>query len=259
MSESIRLKGSANFREIGGYTTNNGHRVKRNRIFRTGQLAELTDEDLDIIRKLAIRAAVDMRGQNEVDLYPSRWPEDIDTEWVHAAVHSDIRAGDKNMYTILKADPTPDGAMKMVECACEQLPFAIGHALKAIVDLILKEKTPIVYFCSNGRDRTGVISMLLLYMLGVDKQGITDDYMLTNDYIDLDGSIDLAMNVLGKKFGFKPDYETLRTMSVVYKESVDTVFDSINQEYGTTEKYLDKQGITDREIKGLRELLLEET
>ena len=61
----LRLEGASNFRDIGGWTTADGRRLKRKRIFRSGELSQLTDADLDILRHLGIAFVADLRSLKE--------------------------------------------------------------------------------------------------------------------------------------------------------------------------------------------------
>src|SRR5438309_1094176 len=62
----MQLERVLNFRDLGGFHTNDGRRVRTGRIYRSGQLARATDNDLDTLTGLGIRLVIDFRGPGDV-------------------------------------------------------------------------------------------------------------------------------------------------------------------------------------------------
>ena len=76
MARHVPLDGAANFRDLGGYATEDGRSVRWGMLYRSDHLGDLTDRDLDYLRGLGIRLVCDFRGDEEVESHPDRLPED---------------------------------------------------------------------------------------------------------------------------------------------------------------------------------------
>ena len=126
-----------------------------------------------------------------------------------------------------------------------------------MIDCVVEGCAPVAFHCSNGRDRTGVISMLLLHALGVSREDIVSDYLESNVRIDLEAAIRLSLEMFAKEYGVEFDYETLYTMNQALTQNVDITFAIIDKVYGSTQKYLQAFGITPALQETFREKMLE--
>jgi protein-tyrosine phosphatase len=251
------LEGALNFRDVGGRLSGSGRKVRQHLVFRSNNLAHLTLADLDKVHLLAPQTVVDLRGTNELQMFPSRWPAALETKWINISIDPTLRSGTVDYKQILLDEPTPAGAMKAMDATYRILPDVCGPALKIIVDLVLAQKTPVVFHCSNGRDRTGVISMFLLDALGVSREEILADYLETNLRLDLEAAIKLASMVFTKEMNFEFDYATLRTLNQALPQNVGIAFDTINKTYGSPQRYLEAFDINLAQQEALRATMLE--
>ena len=254
--DEIRLEGAPNFRDLGGYTTHNGHRVRKGIAFRSSNLAKLTDGDLAAIRKLVPRAILDMRNPFELSKYPTRWPEELDTDRISLSIDPVAPAGKPDYKQVLLDDPTPEGAIRAIGATYIALPDACGPALKRVADLIVFGKTPVVFHCSNGRDRTGLIAMAILDLLGVSHDDIRDHHIESNRRIDLEGAIKLSSVVFSNEWGADFGYEMLRTLNQALPQSVAVAFKAINETHGSTQGYFEAFGIDAGQQQALRSAML---
>ena len=89
-----------------------------------------------------------------------------------------------------------------------------------------KENAPLLFHCSAGKDRTGIAAALLLSALGVDRETVTEDYMLSAEHIT-------------KKYEFiTREHPELKPLTTVRKEYLETAFRVIDEEFGGIERYL---------------------
>lgn len=89
-----------------------------------------------------------------------------------------------------------------------------------------KENAPLLFHCSAGKDRTGIAAALLLSALGVDRETVTEDYMLSAEHIT-------------KKYEFiTREHPELKPLTTVRKEYLETAFRGIDEEFGGIERYL---------------------
>ena len=71
----VKLDGAANFRDIGGYITEDGRRIQSGRVFRSDHLGELSSDDWERVLSLNIALVADLRNDAERKFWPCSWPE----------------------------------------------------------------------------------------------------------------------------------------------------------------------------------------
>lgn len=254
---SLRLEGAPNFRDLGGRETADGRRITTRRVFRSGSLARLTEADVEILNAIPLRTVIDLRAAMETQLYPSRWPAAFAPALVEAGINPYTHPDGAGYKQILVDDPSLSGARKTITATYQLLPKVCGAAVKTVVDYLLADAAPLAFNCTNGRDRTGVVSMLLLHILGVPREGIIADYVESNVRIDLEAAIELSRTVFVKEYGIEFDYDTLRTMNLALEQNVDITFATMTDAHGSVDAYLDSVGVGAAKRGALREKLLE--
>lgn len=176
MNRLIDLEGCLNFRDLGGYPTEDGRRVRWRHVFRSDALHMLTAADVACLRdELRLSDVVDLRSSAERRSDPRRPLEEIPIRSHHAPLfdgdsQSSERRTEAEMVTLA------DRYVGLAEFAKP----AIGR----VVTLIAESAGPCVYHCAAGKDRTGVISAVLLGILGVRDEVIVADYAATRENLD---------------------------------------------------------------------------
>jgi protein-tyrosine phosphatase len=177
----LALEGALNWRDLGGYATTDGRLTRWERVYRSDGLDQLTDADLDLIADLGIRLVVDFRIDREVDLAPSRLPDHPELRRQRLPIGDDvagttvierIQSGEITSYSAEEVAATYE---KILEESAREFGIALTHAADPA-------NHPMVFHCTAGKDRTGLMAMLLLGALGVDVDDITRDYELTTHY-----------------------------------------------------------------------------
>ena len=186
LEQVLRLSGAPNFRDFGGHRTLAGPAVRRGLLFRSDDLSNLTHGDLEALTPLSIRLICDLRGSVERDRRPSRWPESLSTERMIASLSSDLRMGHGFHARFLESDPSADNAHAMMLETYRYLPRNGARGLRAILGRLAEGEVPALIHCTAGKDRTGFVCATLLSLLGVPREIIYADYLLTNERIDLD-------------------------------------------------------------------------
>ncbi|SDH27700.1 protein-tyrosine phosphatase [Myroides phaeus] len=243
----LPLEGQNNFRDLGGYKTIEGKTVKWGLLFRSGQLSELTDNDLCYLSSIPLRTIVDFRTNEERDSQITRLPSstlnDISLPISPGNLSREIV---ENMIYKGNVEKT----IQFLTDINEQLILTNQEQYKAFFTILQKNTTPLMYNCTAGKDRTGLATALLLSALGVDNDTILADYLLTNTFVNL--SIDLVKD----KYLFINDKqaEALMTLQTVKKEYLLKALETINQHYNSVESYLTNQLAVD--IPLMKELYL---
>ena len=256
-NREIRLQGAPNFRDIGGHATTDGRCVRRGQIFRSGELSNISDADLDTLCDLDIAYVADLRSIKEGNLLRTRWPGGMKTEHHRADISMALQLNGRPLTDVLRDDPTPNGAARVVGEGFRQIPDLCGPALKTITERLAVGPGAVLFHCTNGRDRTGVVSAMLLYQLGATREAIVQDFMTTNDRLDVERVIENSIKMFRDALGIPVSRETMALCTLVRPEYIDIMFDSVAEQYGSPEDYLRAFGIDAALTQKLRQRLLE--
>lgn len=177
----VSLQGGCNFRDIGGYRTERGLSVGWGRVYRAGVLSYFTPQDDASLRRLGLRAICDLRREEERVREPTRWPG-TSPQSTPAALYWDDGA---TMPTIRGfAAGRPNTAAGMFDAMIDlyrALPEWMGRRIRGLFECIAQGDVPLVVHCAAGKDRTGVAIAVLLRALGVPREIVLEDYLLTNE------------------------------------------------------------------------------
>jgi protein-tyrosine phosphatase len=214
----LPLEGASNARDLGGYATADGGHVKWSMIFRMGDLNELTDADLRYLEQIPIKTIIDFRDSSEIVSSPDKVPASLVNQF-----SVPIQPG--NVIDFHRI--TPEVAPHILEDINKMLVTDFQSEYKAFFQILMNENNaPLLFHCSAGKDRTGFGSVLFLASLGVDKETIIQDYLLSKKYVEEKYSDFVAAN---------PVLEPLMT---VKREYIEAALDLIDKEYGGIGNYL---------------------
>ncbi len=165
------LDGASNFRDLGGYRTVDKRVVRDGMVFRSGALHALTDADHQRLRELGVRVAVDLRPPEEQAAEPTN------VSFIRI-VHVPLLRGERTSDPSALANGEGYLRDRYTEIVLDRAPD-IGVIFQALAD---EDGLPAIIHCAAGKDRTGVVSAILLLALGVDEPTVLDDYELTSEY-----------------------------------------------------------------------------
>lgn len=237
----IALEGAVNFRDLGGYATEDGLRTRWRVLFRADGLSELTETDLEVMRELGIRTVVDLRSGQEVE--QSRFNVEAHPVTFHH-------------YPFIKALPNAEDFSRapgfLGTQYTEMLDEATPQIIGALSALAAPEARPAVFHCTAGKDRTGLLSALVLSLLGVPEETVIADYALSG----------AAMTRLRAKLIEKyPDGKSLIADSDVLfsadPSNMVALFAHLRNRYGTVAEYAARAGVPEDVVQRLRQSLLE--
>jgi protein tyrosine/serine phosphatase len=236
VDRTVTFANLLNFRDLGGLTTGDGRTVARRRLYRSDDLAGLSgDDSQDRARfaALGIRTVIDLRRPTEV-AQRGRVPD-----LAGLAYH--------NLYLVHPFWPAADYAtvaervVYLVERYLEMTADggeAIGAALRLIAEA---EAAPAVVHCVAGKDRTGVVSALVLSLLGVDDHTVAEDYALSES----------GERAYRARRGEPPSEYMISPPAAMLRVLAD-----LRTEHGSVEAYVKSIGVTDDHIKAMRAHLL---
>ena len=255
----LPLEGANNFRDLGGYRTADGHYVRWGLVYRSGYLANLTPKDSAYLNTRGIRLVCDVRADGERMRAP-----DPDQWTGNAPELLSVPIGPNRDGTLSAEDLKKRVAKINAESkdSIRGYDYAITDATQygKILHRIASGDLPAVEHCTSGKDRTGVFSAILLTALGVPRETVIQDYLLTTQYMLAPDSIERTAADLQKISGLSepPDAATVKAVMTTRPETLQATFDSISKTYGSFDNYLrDSLKISDSDLARLRDELLE--
>jgi protein-tyrosine phosphatase len=179
---TLPLQAGHNFRDIGGYPVAGGGRVKWRHVYRSGVMARFTSDDIAYVNALGIDTICDLRSNDERRRHPTAWHEGTATELWARDYHFGLGSFDS---MIKRQEITAADMRETMVTVYRDLPFEQSSSYRELFERLANGRVPLLFNCSAGKDRTGVASALLLDLLGVPRSIIEQDYLLTNDAIDV--------------------------------------------------------------------------
>ncbi len=252
----LPFEGANNFRDLGGYPTRDGGRVRWGHLFRSDHLAELSADDLSYMGGLGIRLVVDFRSEEETSEYPNRLPSSAPPKQINPAIHGTAVMPGEIRNAIMSGNPEGldfrtlliDGNRTMALRAREQFGALFEH-------LEHDDHVPLLFHCTAGKDRTGLAAALILIALGVSEEVAMKDYLLTATYTH--DWVERMLVSTRVRQGFDIDLDEVRPMMSVRREFLQSAFDGIRDEFGGFDRYFDEAlGMTPSRREALRARLV---
>lgn len=228
-----------NFRDYGDYTVGEG-RVARGRLYRSAHQARATDADLERLAALGIAVVVDLRRPSERRDQPSRRPPD----WAGQVIESDHDDGGEAPHlTFLKtADLTETSGRAFMTDTYRHLPFEPAHVdlFSRYFRTLAEVEGPVLIHCAAGKDRTGLLAALTHSLLGVSRDDLIADYLLTNIAVDLEGRAEGIARKLTEMTGRPASRGAVVAFLGVEADYLDGAFAAITQAHGSIAAYLEQ-------------------
>ena len=260
-SRHVVLDGAVNVRDIGGYHSAHGLDVVCGRLFRGDSLSQLTSSDVERLDRLGLRTVIDFRTPGEVLLGgDDRLPYGV--EFAHlpvsggdlGAIYELVASGDHEQQRRELGDGR--GASFMAEMnrgfvSDARQREAFGAALRL---LCAPGRLPLLYHCTGGKDRAGWMTAIVLTALGVPRELVLRDYLLSNDF-HRTGYAKLRLDLV--KTGIVTDPELVRPVLELSATYLGAAFEEADRQYGSFGRFLG-YGLEVSEVMlaGLRRALL---
>lgn len=260
----VKLEGQSNFRDIGGYETEDGRSVKWDRVYRTGELPRLSDEDVMRLEELGIKTVVNFLTEDEIKARgEDRLPPGVEEVFlpISGEAENDLAK------VVLEARQTADFYRIPVELNSEVHRILTGDAAREQYASLLRlaadpANHPLVYHCSHGVHRTGTATAILLSVLGVPWEMVREDYLLSNKYRseEVEKRVAQLREMAAERQGISPDHVDMTNIYAFYvleAAYIDATLDEINKEFGSMDNYVrEGLGLSDVEVQQLRDALV---
>lgn len=233
VSKPLPLTGAHNVRDLGGYPAEGGKETKYKVFLRGDSLHGLTKEDEEYLDDYGVRLVIDVRGKNEAFMHPDH----IDKKQIkrlHVPLLDHIQS-----EAMLGKMPDDMGDMYI------GLVEKSKDGLKEIFTRMADAEGVTLYHCTAGKDRTGIITMLVLKLAGVPDDVVLADYAVSETYMK---EMFEKQRGMVEKAGVKVPEYVFRSKP----EYMRKLMEHIAQKYGTAKDYLMDIGLSDAEIGRLK-------
>jgi protein-tyrosine phosphatase len=246
----VPLSGTLNLRDLGGYATSDGHRVRRGVVYRSDELARLTDEDYVQIARLGITTICDFRRDGERQRAPTRWRGSDVPEILLRLPDVQLATAPDPTGTAMRGGTGEEVAASMrASYAFNVTSLAPTYARG--LERIGNGGATLVH-CTAGKDRTGIFSAIFLRLVGVPAATVEEDYLLSNTYYGTDARI-ATMAV-----SLKTSVDAARALLRVEPDYLASAFNQIDRKYGSLSQYRREElAMTDADLEQLKARVLE--
>ena len=248
-----------NIRDLGGLETRDGRHVKRGLLYRSAATYFFSEEEMEPVKALGLKTILDFRTPEGAAARPDPVLEGVEYYNKCAAFGNfldDLNSPAELMSLLFDEDQKGNLADVLVSSYSASLAFS-NEAYTFMFETLLAGKAPMLFHCSNGKDRTGVAAMLLLLALGVPEETAKEDYLLSN--VSRKANIDRIIHKYGIVSTWLEEARSLLTMvEGVLPESADMLMSEILERYGTYEAYMEKEhGFDAQKLAAFRDMYLE--
>ena len=245
-------------RELGGYPAHEGKHIKWGQIYRGIATACLTGEaDRRLLDSLGLRLILDLRSRTEAAKAPDYVPDGARLMQICGLCLENGKEVDfspEDRATLLQGKP--DEGNRMARAMYERMLHG-NKAYKELFRALEAGETPVLFHCSAGKDRTGIAAILILLALGASDETIVADFVQSNTCRKAE--IEAFWAEHAEEIAARPEQKYFYLgISGVHPDDAPFVLDTIRQEYGTTDAYLEAEyGLTPARLMRLRRMYLE--
>jgi protein-tyrosine phosphatase len=236
----VRLAGATNVRDLGGYSTRDGI-TKWGTVFRADSLHALSVSEQQVLIERGVRTVIDLRHAGETDAQPNVYRSSTDVHYF-------------NIPIFRGAPPVPNPGQvpdlpTIYRYIVDDCRSSLADAFTVIADA---PAGGLLFHCSAGKDRTGVIAALLLGLAGVPKATIAEDYALTEQAMQY-----LRPRLLAQTAAAGGDPARLERLLSCYPEDMLRFLTYLDEWYGGAARYLRDLGLSAAQLERLRDRLVD--
>lgn len=249
----LGMQGTPNFRDFGGYRGADGRQVKWGYLFRSGQLSNLSEQDVELLDSLALDMICDFRAEEEQQRDRSRLPG---RQPRHVSLPITPGSHSRSLEEV-REQMNVAGAMFefMVDINREFAESQTETYSRMFREILAVEDARFLVHCAAGKDRTGFAAAIILLALGVSKDLVMQDYLLTARYYRPEREL--------QRLRIKYQMEHMLEESIlpvleVHEDYLERALRVIVEGYGSVEEYLAQAlGVGPAELEALRDRYLE--
>lgn len=249
----LPLEGTVNFRDLGGYETGEGRRVRWGKVFRSDHLSRLTDRDITFLQRMKIQSVCDFRTSAEAQKRPDRFPGDGPGAYLHLPIDN-LKFNPITLFEKLKRGDTswltPEFLIDGYILNIDKFAAIWGEVIRRLAD---PDQLALVFHCTGGKDRAGTCAALVLLALGVPEETVIRDHGLSNVFI-----ADVLDKIYAQFESSGIDRNRISPYFTAPPYCIEALLHHLHAKYGSPTDYLkSKAGVTEEMLEKVRGLLLE--
>ncbi len=239
----LNLEGTANTRDIGGYVANNNKGFKWKKVLRSDCMSRLTDRDKDyLVNKYNLKTIIDLRSPKELEDTPNAMAKDSRIKYINISL-ADI---DPNKIEKI-SDMNENFLINLYIDIIENKKVRLKQVIDEVIDTV--NSGSVLFHCTAGKDRTGVISMLLMGITGVSKQDITTNYMQTSTNLKYNEAHCSKLKKMAEHYLNTIGNDITKYFIGSSEDYIEYAYDKLIEKYHTFENYFLHIGITEDRIQ----------
>jgi protein-tyrosine phosphatase len=249
----LPLEGSVNFRDLGGYESSTGRRVRWGKVFRSDHLSRLTDRDIAFLHQMRIQSVCDFRTSAEAQKRPDRFPGNRSGAYYHLPIDN-LKFNPITLFEKLKRGDTSwltrefliDGYILNIDKFAD----VWGEVFRRLAD---PDQLALVFHCTGGKDRAGTCAALILLALEVPEETVIHDHGLSNIFI-----ADVLDKIYAQFESSGIDRNRISPYFTAPPYCIEALLHHLHTTYGSPIDYLkSKAGVTEEMLEKVRGHLLE--
>ncbi len=261
----LRLRKLNNTRDLGGFPAADGKKIKSGKLIRSGKMYHLPRSTCDAFKKMGTSVVMDLRIDNEVEEYPDTLIEGA--AYVRLPLICTNTPGvtfSKSMMGLMRDESK---LLKTENITADEYMHNIYSGilfdddskklLREVFDVFLNAEGCVVWHCSSGKDRAGIVAMLIESVLGVDEDLVMQDYVASERFQKTKRNWEKAgLAIVPISIKFK---RLLFAFMAAKEEYMRDALDELKEKYGSVIGYCKSElSLTDEEIAILRDKYLED-
>ena len=236
-SRELDWDGCLNVRDLGGHRTQDGSETRFGAIVRADSVRQLTDEGWQSLVEYGVGTVVDLRMDAELEADP---PAGAPVNLVHVSLFDDDKAVFREIEAAAEAAPDAAAATREVYLLfLEHFKENVATAIRAVANA---PEGGVVVHCMGGKDRTGLVTALLLGLAGVDEEEIAADYALSEERLRPRHELWFA------EAETEAERKRLERVAQTPAASIVGVIHELQRRYGSIEAYLRDAGVSDADL-----------
>lgn len=246
----IDLKGSTNTRDIGGYPAA-GERIFRwETIYRSDNLSKLTEDDFRILEEMGVKTVIDLRTNREHEQSPTKWQGDQPPVFYHFPIGDSRNDWFNTQRRMMqKKRFTEEESREHMAAGYRMFAAAGSESFERLMDVLLDPSSyPVLIHCTAGKDRAGVAVALIQEAVGVDRETIMQEFLLTNEVSRAAEKAELLsrqrVDSAGTwRIGKSPSASAWFPIIGAQPEMLEAFYAGIEESYGSVDAFLTAIGV----------------
>ncbi len=243
----IDLEGTSNTRDVGGYQTSDLRVLRWGQIIRSENLSRLTASDFQKLEAIGVKTVIDLRTDREHHKSPTVWQGDNPPQFFHFPIGDAQNDWFKAQRRLMKKNRfTEEQSLEHMKEGYRMIAEEGPTSYQKLMELVLDQSNwPILIHCNAGKDRAGVAVTLILEALGVDRETIMEEFLLTNKISRTEEKAVLLAKESNKsrRLGRGPSASAWFPIVGVHPEMLEAFYASVDEQYGSMDAFLTELGV----------------